>query len=103
MLCGKMQHEHGFVSKIEIRGQPSQPSIGGTLRTSYFEITLNEVAVGTSIVTGNPFIDKEMGRAGSGNKFIVLDVTFKNIDNESRMPTKGALYFLINGNEYKFD
>ncbi len=97
-----------YLSKEETRrssqiSEPSQPSIGGTLRTSYFEITLNDAAVGTSIATGNPFIDQEQGRAGSGNKFIVLDVTFKNIDNESRMPTDGALYFLINGKEYKFD
>ena len=74
--------------------------IGEVLKTDYFEVTVNKVGVDTWINTGNEFSDL---KEEDGSKFIVLNVTFKNIDNESRMIVEGSLFINYNGKDYKFD
>jgi len=73
-------------------------SIGDTLSTQYFDVIVNGVRI-RSLVGGsfNP------QRADKGNVFMVLNVTFKNTDSESRMIEEGVVYLVINGKQYMFD
>lgn len=74
--------------------------VGEPLKTEYFDVTVNKVGVEESINTGNQFADlpKE-----SGTKYLVLNATFKNTSNESRMLMDGELLINYNGQDYKFD
>ncbi|MCF8354997.1 MAG: DUF4352 domain-containing protein [Melioribacteraceae bacterium] len=76
------------------------PTIGESLSTDYFQITLNKANVDTKVNTGNQFADLD---EEPGNKFLILDITFKNIDDESRMFIDGSVYINFNGKEYKYD
>ena len=76
------------------------PTVGDKLITSYFEIKLNKVWIDNKIKTGNIVSDVD---AGEANLFVILDVSFKNIDNESRMIRKGALFVDCNNKMYKFE
>ena len=67
--------------------------IGQPVATRYFHITVNGVSE-------EMFLDAP---AGPGNKFIVLDVTMKNTDTESRLFSEGQLIAVHNGRELTFD
>ncbi len=75
-------------------------SIGQTLKTDYFEVTVNKAELAAKLNTGNEFTDQN---AGEGNQFLLLNTTFKNIDKESRMLTDGIVYITYNGKDYEFD
>lgn len=74
--------------------------IGQPLQTKYFEITVNEVSVKDRVRTGNQFADlpKE-----EGNKYLIINTTFKNTDTESRMIMDGSVWIEYNGQRYEFD
>jgi len=74
--------------------------IGEVLKTDYFDVVVNNVTIDNHISTGNQFADIP---EQPGNKFVILDVTFKNTDNESRMLTDGELIINSNGKEYKYE
>jgi hypothetical protein len=78
----------------------SEIGVGQTLKTEYFEITVTKVSTTNKLNTGNEFTDVS---AGEGNKFLVLNTTFKNIDDESRMLIDGEIQINYNGKDYKFD
>jgi len=86
--------------KGKIETESEAISIGQVLKTDYFEITVNKVGVGNFVDTGNEFSDL---KEEEGSKYIVLNVTFKNIDNESRMIVDGSLFINYNGKDYEFD
>jgi len=74
--------------------------IGEVLKTDYFDVVVNNATIDNHISTGNQFVDIP---EQPGNKFVILDVTFKNTDNESRMLTDGELIINSNGKEYKYE
>ncbi len=74
--------------------------IGEPLKTDYFEITVNKVDVKDRVSTGNEFADLKPEK---GNKYLIIDATFKNIDNESRMIMEGSVWINYNGQKYEFD
>ena len=78
----------------------SYPTIGQTLKTDYFDVTVNKAGLSKKINTGNEFLDKA---AEEGNQFLIINTTFKNTDKESRMITEGTVYITYNGKEYEFD
>lgn len=78
----------------------SYPTIGQTLHTEYFDVTINKAGLSQRINTGNEFLDQ---KADAGNQYLIINTTFKNIDNESRMLTDGTVYITYNGKEYEFD
>lgn len=82
-------------SKQAVRVELGQP-----LKTDYFEVVVNKVSLKNSVRTGNEFADKE---PEEGNMFLILNTSFKNIDNESRMLTDGVVWVEYNGKEYQFD
>lgn len=76
------------------------PTLGQTLQTRYFEVTITKAGLTNKLNTGNEFTDE---KAGEGNQFLVMQTTFKNIDNESRMLTDGSVFINYNGKDYEFD
>ncbi len=75
-------------------------NIGETGVTDYFEILVNKVVVSDRVNTGNQFAD--LNRE-PGNQYLAFKITFKNIDNESRMFTDGDVLINYNGKEYRYD
>jgi len=78
----------------------SAVAVGQPLQTKYFAITVNEVAVSDRVRTGNEFsnLPKE-----EGNKYLIMNVSFKNTDKESRMIMDGSVWIEYNGQRYEFD
>ena len=74
--------------------------VGEVLITDYFEIKVNKVRLTNAVNTGNMFADLKPEK---GHLYLIINVTFKNIDTESRMPTEGSVWINYNGKDYKFD
>ncbi len=70
------------------------------LNTTYFAVTVNSVNVKNRVRTGNQFADL---KPEAGSSYLILNTTFKNIDNESRMLSDGAVIINYNGKDYNFD
>ena len=75
-------------------------STDNVMTTNYFEIQVNKVSVKKSVITGNQFANIKQQ---AGNKFLIFNITFKNIDNESRMFEEGEVVINYNGKDYRFD
>ena len=74
--------------------------VGETLPTEYFEVTVNKVSVKNSVSTGNEFANLP---AESGTRYLIINTTFKNTSNESRMLMDGEVLVNYNGKDYTFD
>jgi hypothetical protein len=75
-------------------------AVGQTLKTHYFDVTVNNVKVVKKISDPSGYLSTE---AGAGNKFLVIDITFKNTDNESRMVLDGELHINYQGKDFNYD
>ncbi len=89
-------------SAPEVEGQPASTEIGVglTLKTTYFDVTVNKVELMDRVKTGNQFANLN---SEAGHQFLVLNTTFKNVDTESRLIVDGAVFITYNGKEYEFD
>lgn len=87
-------------SDLNSKSQDQTVGIGQPLKTEYFEITVNKANLTDRINTGNQFTDLD---AESDINYLVLNTTFKNIDNESRMIIEGSIWINYNGKDYEFD
>jgi hypothetical protein len=74
--------------------------IGQTLKTTYFDVTVNGVKTVKKISDPSGYLTTD---AEAGNKFLVIDITFKNTDDESRVVLDGDLHINYNGKDYNFD
>jgi hypothetical protein len=74
--------------------------VGQPLQTEYFAVTANKVSVKDRVSTGNEFADL---KAEPGNKYLIINATFKNTDQESRMIMDGSVWINYNGKDYEFD
>ncbi len=74
--------------------------VGEVLKTDYFDITVNKVEVKDKVSTGNQYADL---KPESGNSYLIINATFKNTDNESRMLMDGSVWINYNGKDYEFD
>jgi hypothetical protein len=79
---------------------PKGVGIGETLRTDYFDITVNKVSLEDRVNTGNEFADLEPEQ---GNLYLIINASFKNTDKESRMLMDGSVWINYNGKDYEFD
>lgn len=75
-------------------------AVGQTLQTQYFAVMVSKVSVVNKVNTDNQFSDL---KSEPGTKYLILDVTFKNTDSESRMLTDGEVHITYNGKDYNFD
>jgi cell division septation protein DedD len=73
--------------------------IGQTVNSKYFDVTVNHAST-TSRINPNWLINES---AGSGNQFLVLNITIKNTNSESRFFNEGSLLIKINEKALKFD
>jgi hypothetical protein len=74
--------------------------LNDVLHTDYFEIIAKNVALQDEVKTTNQFADL---KKENGNQYLIFEIEFKNIDNESRMLTAGSLFINYNGKEYEYD
>jgi hypothetical protein len=73
--------------------------INQTLKTEYFDVTVNSVRTAKTVK-----IDEfEELKQEEGNKYLILDITLKNTDKESRMMFDGVVKINANGQEYKYE
>lgn len=79
---------------------PKGVGIGETLRTDYFDITVNKVSLEDRVNTGNEFADL---KPEQGNLYLIINASFKNTDKESRMLMDGSVWINYNGKNYEFD
>jgi len=80
--------------------EPTYKEVGETLSTRYFDVTINKANLQDKVNTGNQFSDL---KPEEGIQYLVLNITFKNTDNESRMITDGEVLINYDGKEYTFD
>lgn len=92
--------EGSSISTATVKERESFKKVGEALPTKYFDVTVNKVSVANRVNTGNQFADLE---AENGNRYLILDVTFKNMSNESRMLMDGKVSVNYNGKDYTFD
>ncbi|MFZ8015716.1 DUF4352 domain-containing protein [Fusobacterium watanabei] len=74
-------------------------SVGETVKDDYFEVTVNSVEV----VNSKKISDFEELKAEKDTKYLIINVTFKNADKESRMVVDGSVFINYNGTEYEYD
>lgn len=92
--------ETGESSTVSAEAAKNYKKVGETLSTEYFDVTVKKVGVQNSVDTGNPLVSLP---AEDGNKYLIMEVTFKNTSNESRMLMDGEVLINYNGKEYKYD
>ncbi|WP_158618235.1 DUF4352 domain-containing protein [Chitinophaga lutea] len=80
--------------------KPAYPTVGQILKTGHFEVTVNKVEVVQSLNTGSVVADITVG---DDSKLLVFNVTYKNIDAESRLIADGEIHISYNGKDYNFD
>lgn len=83
------------IASSEVKSVP----IGEPLHTQYFDVTVNGVGSFGSI----KFSEYSKLSEEKGMSYLILNTTFKNTDNESRMIMDGVILINYNGKEYKFD
>ena len=88
--------------KVDQVVAPVEHKVGDSLAlmTEYFAVWIENVKVTKNINTGNEFSNLA---AQPGNKFVVLDMVFKNMDTESRMLFDGDILINYHGKELKYD
>ncbi len=74
--------------------------VGEILTTNHFEVQVNKVSIKDRVSTGNEFANIA---SEEGNQFLIFNITFKNIDNESRTFFEGEVIINSGGTDYKFD
>ena len=75
---------------------PKTISLNTVLKTQYFDVTVTGFKVAASI----PAVEL---KAEEGNTFLIIDVTIKNTDTESRMMFDGEIVINANGKDYTFE
>jgi hypothetical protein len=79
----------------------SSIGVGQVLKTDYFDVTVNKVSI-TQKIKDPSGLEMHV-TAEPGTKLLVLNVTFKNNDSESRMAMDGSVHFNYGGKDYNFD
>ncbi|MDQ0978534.1 DUF4352 domain-containing protein [Pseudomonas synxantha] len=69
-------------------------------QVGYFDVTVNDCTISKSINTGNRY---SAVKPDPDARFLTVNATFKNTDNESRLPLEGSLFISKDGKDFKFD
>ncbi|MFI3044467.1 DUF4352 domain-containing protein [Pseudomonas coronafaciens] len=78
--------------------QAKQDAMHG--QVGYFNVTVNDCTISKSINTGNRYTTV---KPDPDARFLTVNATFKNTDNEGRLPLEGSLFINMDGKDYKFD
>lgn len=84
----------------ESKKESSEVGVGQTLKTEYFDVTVNSMKVSDRVSTGNEFADL---KKEDGNRYVIIDLTLKNTDSESRMMFDGELHIDENGKDLSYE
>lgn len=74
--------------------------VGYWLKTRYFDVSVDSVYTDSELNTGNKYTSLPQEK---GQRYIFLQVTYKNTSDESRMITDGEIIVNFNNKEYRFD
>jgi len=74
--------------------------VGQPLHTQYFDVTVNKYDIKDRVNTGNQFTD--LGKE-EGTKYLIIDVSFKNTDKETRTMLDGVVLISNGGNVYRYE
>lgn len=99
--CGGSTNNKGSDSSTNSAPAANVIGVGQTLKTGYFDVTVNKVSI-TQRINDPSGLGLHV-KADPDTKLLVLNVTFKNTDSESRMPMDGAVHFNYGGKDYNFD
>ncbi|MCY1355849.1 hypothetical protein D9M69_422860 [compost metagenome] len=66
----------------------------------YFDVKINTCNVSDLPITGNKYTEP---KHWAGSRFVVIDATFKNQDQEGRLPSEGSLIINHEGRELRYD
>lgn len=69
-------------------------------KIDHFEVTLYSCSVKSHLGLKNKSAEP---KSAGDSEFLILDVSFKNVDTESRMPLAGSVFINYNGKRYQFD
>lgn len=78
--------------------QAKQEAMHG--QVGYFDVTVNACTISKSIDAGNRYSTL---KPDPDARFLIVNATFKNIDNEGRLPLEGSLLISKDGTDFKFD
>lgn len=78
--------------------QAKQEAMSG--QVGYFDVIVNDCTITKSIDTGNRYTAL---KADPDARYLTVNATFKNTDNEGRLPLEGSLFISRDGKDYKFD
>lgn len=78
--------------------QAKQEAMHG--QVGYFDVTVNDCTISKSIDTGNRY---STVKPDPDARFLTVNATFKNTDNEGRLPLEGSLFISKDGKDFKFD
>lgn len=74
--------------------------INQVLKTRYFDVMVNGINFQKIIYPANGYGVRNYER---GIKYLIIDLTIKNTDNESRIAVNGTVFIDYNGKRLKFD
>ncbi|RMV76450.1 hypothetical protein ALP05_00661 [Pseudomonas caricapapayae] len=83
-----------YLKKLQAKQNAMHGQVG------YFDVTVNDCTVSKSVDTGNRFTTV---KPDPDARFVTVNATFKNTDNEGRLPVEGSLLISMDGKDYKFD
>lgn len=69
-------------------------------QVGYFDVTVNDCTISKSIDTGNRY---STVKPDPDARYLTVNATFKNTDNEGRLPMEGSLFISKDGKDFKFD
>eukprot|EP01133_Synstelium_polycarpum_P001333 gene1333-1526_t len=69
-------------------------------QVGYFDVTVNDCTISKSIDTGNRY---SAVKSDPDARFLTVNATFKNTDNEGRLPLEGSLFISKDDKDFKFD
>ncbi|MBI6576962.1 hypothetical protein [Pseudomonas viridiflava] len=69
-------------------------------QVGYFDVTVNDCTLSKSIDTGNRY---SAVKPDPDARFLTVNATFKNTNNESRLPLEGSLVISKDDKDFKFD
>lgn len=69
-------------------------------QVGYFDVTVNDCTISKSIETGNRY---SALKPDPDARFLTVNATFKNTDNEGRLPLEGSLFISKDDKDFKFD
>lgn len=83
-----------YLKDLQVKQEAMHGQVG------YFDVTVNDCTISKSIDTGNRY---STVKPDPDARFLTVNATFKNTDNEGRLPLEGSLFINADGRDFKFD